>query len=134
MAARSFSRVLDELGGMEEDGSALSEARARVPAGLGLAVTALGSQEKAAPEQKPRWYGEIPEKPDTIPRLTLPELKEKIAGAACLEELRRLRRQFARFNHPDQRGDSPANAEMAAANRLIDEAIAAFRRRHAAGT
>jgi hypothetical protein len=131
MAARSFNRMLDELGGIDEDASALSEARARISADLGFMVTALGPQ-KAAPQQKGRWYGEIPEKPEIAPRLTFAELEAKIKEAASAEELRRLRRQFARFNHPDQRDDSPANAEMAAANRLIDEAIAAFQQRRGA--
>jgi hypothetical protein len=125
MAARNFSHVLDELGGIDGDASALSEARARVSADLGFVVTALGPQ-KPAPQQKGRWYGEIPEKPEMAPRLTLPELEVKVGKAASPEELRRLRRQFARFNHPDQREDTPANAEMAAANQLIDKAIAAF--------
>ena len=128
MIARSFNLVLDELGDPGEDGNALSEARSKISADLGFTVTALGPQKKAATEPKPRWYGEIiPEKPDATPRLTLPELKEKIAHAASPEELRRLRRQFARFNHPDQRDDSPAHADMAVANRLIDEALAAMR-------
>jgi hypothetical protein len=129
MMARSFSHVLDELGGTDEDGNALGEPQLRVSADLGFVVTALGPQKKAGPERKAHWYGEIPERPDATPRLTLPELKTKIAGAVSMEELRRLRRQFARFNHPDQREDSPANGEMAVANRLIDEAIAALRGR-----
>lgn len=132
MAAQSFNRVMDELGGVDEGGTALGDPQFRVSADLGFVVTALGPQKKTAPERKAYWYGEIPEKPDTAPRLTLPELKQKIGEAASMEELRRLRRQFARFNHPDQREDSPANAEMAMANRLIDEAIAAFRQRRAA--
>ena len=62
-----------------------------------------------------------------MPRLSLSDLISHIGKASSMEELNRLRRQFAMCNHPDHREDAPATAEMAAANRLIDDAIASLR-------
>lgn len=126
----SFSRVLEEIGGAEGDGDRdLAEPRSRVSARAGLTVTELGSQKSTQPQQKTSRYEEMPEDPQAPPPLSLSDLASQIAKAASLEELRRLRRQFARLSHPDCREDPSATSEMAEANRLIDDAITSLRER-----
>ena len=128
MMARSFSRVLEELGAAEEDGDrALGEPQFRVSAGVGLMVTALGLEKKNGSRQKSLRYEEMPEEPEPVPQPSLSDLISQIGKASSMEELCRLRRQFARFCHPDHSEDASATAEMAAANRLIDDAIASMR-------
>ena len=128
MMARSFSRVLEELGGAEEDGDrVLGEPQFRVSAGVGLMVTALGLEKKNGSRQKSLRYEEMPEEPEPVPQPSLSDLISQIGKATSMEELCRLRRQFARFCHPDHSEDASATAEMAAANRLIDDAIASLR-------
>jgi hypothetical protein len=130
MMARSFSRVLEELGSAAEDGdAALSEPQFRVSAGVGLMVTALGPERMNGSQPKSPRYEEMPEEPEPAPQLSLSDLTSQIGEATSMAELCRLRRQFARCNHPDHREDSPATAEMAAANRLVDDAIASLRKR-----
>ncbi len=130
MMARSFSRVLEELGSAEEDGDGtLAEPQFKVSAGVGLMVTALGPQRNSGSLRKSAQYEEMHEEPEPLPQLSLPELESQIGGATTMEELRRLRRQFARSSHPDRSEDASATSEMAAANRLIDDAIAALRER-----
>ncbi|MGO9485856.1 MAG: hypothetical protein ACLPX9_14920 [Rhodomicrobium sp.] len=127
----SFSRVLEELGGAEEDGDKnLSEPHFRVSARAGLTVTELGPQTRTRPQQKTGRYEIMPEEPQVPPQLSLSELTSQIGKAASMEELCHLRRQFARVSHPDHHEDPSATSEMAAANRLIDDAIASLRERH----
>ncbi len=128
----SFSRVLEELGGAEEeDGDQnLGEPHFRVSARAGLTVTELGPQTRTRPQQKTGRYEVMPEEPQVPPQLSLSELTSQIGKAASMEELCHLRRQFARVSHPDHHEDPSATSEMAAANRLIDDAIASLRERH----
>jgi hypothetical protein len=132
---RSFSRVLNDLGGAEETWeSALGEPRLRVSARAGFVVAALGPKKKDGSRRQPPGYEAMPdEPPQPEPQLSLSDLESQIGKAGSMEQLCRLRRQFARASHPDCCGDSSATSEMAAANRLIDDAIASLRRRQETG-
>jgi hypothetical protein len=128
--ARSFSRVLNDLGGAEESWeSALGEPQLRISAGVGSMVAALGPEKKNGIGRAPRRYEELPEEQQPKPQLSLSDLVSQIGKATSMDELRRLRRQFARLSHPDRCDDSSATSEMAAANRLVDDAIASLRKR-----
>jgi hypothetical protein len=130
MMARSFSRVLNDLGGAEETWeSALSEPQLRVSASVGSMVAALGPEKRNGLGRAPLRYEELPEEKQPEPQLSLSDLVSQTGKATSMDELRRLRRQFARLSHPDRCDDSSANSEMAAANRLIDDAIASLRKR-----
>ncbi len=131
---RSFSRVLNDLGGAEETWeSALGEPQFRVSARAGSIVASLGPLKKKEPRRQSPHYEAAPdEPPQPEPQLSLPDLERQVGKAASMEELCRLRRQFARASHPDCCGDSSAASEMAVANRLIDDAIAALRGRRPA--
>jgi hypothetical protein len=138
MVARSFNRVLEDLGIAEEElDGALSEPKLRVSARAGFVVAALGPEKSTGFQPKSTRYedtseGTSKELPLT-PQLSLPELASQIGKAVSMEELRRLRRQFARFSHPDHSEDASATSEMAAANRLIDDAIASLRQEQGRG-
>ena len=128
--ARSFSRVMNDLGGAEESWeSALGEPQLRVSAGVGSMVAALGPEKKLRIGRSPLRYEELPEEQQPKPRVSLSDLVSQIGKATSMDELRRLRRQFARLSHPDRCDDSSATSEMAAANRLVDDAIASLRKR-----
>ena len=128
--ARSFIRVLNDLGGAEETWErALGEPQPRVSAGVGSMVAALGPEKKNGIGRAPLRYEELPEEQQPKPQLSLSDLVSQIGKATSMDELRRLRRQFARLSHPDRCDDLSATSEMAAANRLIDDAIASLRKR-----
>ena len=135
MIAASFGQLLEQLRTPEQDGeAALSEPAFKVSAGVGLVVLALTPEKRAIPQQMPSRYEELPEEPQSAPQLSLADLKRQIGEAASAPELRRLRRLFARQSHPDLCGDSFAASEMAAANRLIDNAIASLQEQPLAGS
>ena len=128
--ARSFTRVLNDLGGAEETWERASgEPKLRISAGVGSMVAALGPEKKNRTGRPPLRYAEMPEEPQPAPRLAFSDLAGEIGKATSMEELCRLRRQFARLSHPDRCDNSSATSEMAAANRLIDDAIASLRKR-----
>jgi hypothetical protein len=131
---RSFGRVLNDLGGAEETCErALDEPQLRVSARAGSIVASLGPMKKGGFRRQFPHYGITPdEPPQPEPHLSLPDLEKQIGKARSMEELCRLRRRFARASHPDCCGDSSAASEMAVANRLIDDAIAALRGGHGA--
>lgn len=127
MKAKGFHQLLEQL---REENAEEQERRDafKVSAGVGLAVLSLAPEKKAAAAMPCR-YEETPAKQRSEPPLSLAGLPGEIAKAATVRELRRLRRQFARQSHPDRCAAAGATPEMAAANRLIDDAIAALRRR-----
>jgi hypothetical protein len=112
----------------------LGEPQLRVSARAGFMVAALGPKKKEGFRRKSPRYEAMPDEPPRPePQISLPDLESQIGKANSMEELCRLRRQFARASHPDCCGDSSATSEMAAANRLIDDAIALLRRRQEVG-
>lgn len=130
MPLENFSIVLDKLGSPEKAGSPDGPAF-RVSAKVAEIMLSLdGVRARAAARVSP--YDE--EAAATALRqapLTLSDLKDRVAGATSLAELRALRRRFARSCHPDrQKASDGAKAtwEMAAANRMIDDAIGQMRR------
>ncbi len=134
MIGASFGQLLEQLRTPEEEGAGtLSEPGFKVSAGVGLTVLALTPEKKAISQPGRSRYEEIPEEPQGAPQLSLGDLRSQIGKATSASELRRLRREFARQSHPDRCGDSSAAPEMAAANRLIDNAIASLRGQRRAG-
>jgi hypothetical protein len=131
MAANTFGKLLQELGVREEGLSNRSNERHfRVSDDVGLMVLTLAPQKEMSSRRKAYSYEEIPEEPQITPQLSLAELASRAGKATSAAELRRLRREFARFRHPDHCGGASnpvATAEMADANRLIDDAMTSLR-------
>ncbi len=127
MIGASFSQLLEQLRTPEEEGDErLSEPGFKVSDGVGLMVLALTPQKKPNSQQVRPRYEEIPEEPQSAQPFSLGDLASEIGKVTSAGELRRLRRQFARLSHPDRCRDSSAASEMAAANRLIDDALASL--------
>lgn len=121
----SFNQLLEDLRWQEENNG--RREAFKLSAGVGLTVLSLAPQIKAdRTEMAPR-YEPLPAEQLTEPSLSLADLPSEIAKAATVRDLRRIRRRFARLCHPDRCSDS--SGDMAAANRLIDDAIAALRGR-----
>ncbi len=133
MPIEKFSELLGRLKGTENDSDAqLNRPAFPVSSGVALVMLSLGAGRLKVSGRSRGYYEEMLEGTPVAPPLSLSELKLQITRATSIEELRRLRRKFARCSHPDchQASDEPAAAsEMAAANRLIDEALSCLRRR-----
>ncbi|MGO8953118.1 MAG: hypothetical protein ACLPWS_22025 [Rhodomicrobium sp.] len=133
MSAGTFARLLDELNGREDvKNSGLGGPLSRVSSSVGLTMLDLAPQTDAGSPHKTPYYEEVPDEPQIAPRLSLSDLASSIGKATTAGELRRLRRSYARACHPDRRkaaDHSAATSEMAAANELIDRAIASLRPR-----
>ncbi len=131
MPIETFSVLLGRLGGSESAGSADLDGPAfRVSAKVAEVVLSLGGALARSAARASAYYEETADSAPAPAPLSLPELREEIAKAASIAELRSLRRRFARCSHPDcrkAREDSAATQEMAAANQMIDEAISAMR-------
>lgn len=119
-AARAAYEELDDEG--EE--AAPNSARAAEDLGEGSRPQgARASQAETRRAASPR--GPSVAAPSTDPRMIARELK--LQTARSIADLKELRRNFARTNHPDRVAiafKTEANVRMQIANRLIDEAIA----------
>jgi hypothetical protein len=129
----NFSVLLGRLGSSESAGSAeLDGPTCRVSTKVAEVVLSLGGAlARSAAHASSSYYDETLDSPQIPAALTLAELKELIVKAPSIAELHGLRRRFARSSHPDRHKaseGSTATWEMAAANRMIDEAICAMRR------
>ncbi len=131
MPIEKFSELLGRLRGSDTDNNQLGGPAFRVSSGVALVMLSLGAGFKESGRSR-GYYDEMLDGALAVPPLSLSELKLQIARATSVEELRRLRRKFARCSHPDchqASEDAAATSDMAAANRLIDEAISSLRRR-----
>jgi hypothetical protein len=130
MKAETFSRLLEQL--VEEAWERrINEPHSKLSTSIAAAMVEVFAQKAPCPDRKPQPYGEMLEEPQIVAEHSLSELKAQISKAASAEDLRRLRREFAKHLHPDHcAGPShdAATSDMAAVNRLIDEAMAAIRR------
>jgi hypothetical protein len=133
MKAETFGQLLAQLGLLEETaGKREAGPHFRFSAGAGLAVLSLAPQKAGGPAHRAWNYEEVLEERQAAPPISLADLAREIAKATTIQELRRLRRAFARLRHPDQchaGAGQAATSEMAAANRLIDDAMISLRRR-----
>ncbi len=129
MSIENFSAVLGKLSdhgrNPELDGPAFRVSTKVAEVMLSLGVAIARSAARASP-----YYEETLDSTPLPPPLSLSELKERVTRATSIAELCGLRRRFARCSHPDRhndRKDSTATIEMAAANQMIDEAITSMR-------
>ncbi len=128
MTAENFDELLDGLGlPLTAEEGQPGEMHFKLSAGVAFTVLGFGPQKKAAPANKTPLYEEVQDEPQAKPQMSIEDLAAEIRKAATAAELHRLRRKFARLFHPDRRGVS-ATSEMAAVNRMIDEAIGRLRR------
>jgi hypothetical protein len=125
----NFSVLLGKLaengGNRDLDGPAFRVSTKVAEVMLSLGAALARNAVRASP-----YHEELVESAPTPAPLSLFDLKEQIAKAASIAELRGLRRRFARCSHPDRHkaSDSKATYQMAAANQMIDEAISSMRR------
>ena len=127
----NFSVLLGKL--TEKGGNpALDGPAFRVSTKVAEVMLSLGAAFAKNAMRASPYYEELVERAPTPAPLSLLNLKEQIAKATSIAELRGLRRRFARCSHPDRHkasDDFKATCEMAAANQMIDEAISSMRRR-----
>ena len=103
----------------------------RVSTKVAEVMLSLGAALARNAARASSYYEELVESAPAPGPLSLSDLKEQIAKATSIAELRRLRRCFACCSHPDRHkasDDFKATREMAAANHMIDEAIRSMRR------
>ncbi len=132
MPIEKFNELLGRLGGVDTDNNQPAGPAFRVSSGVAAVMLSLGAGGAKDFGRSHGYYEEMLDGAPPAPPLSFSELKLQVAQAASLDELRRLRRKFARCSHPDchhASKDAAAASEMAAANRLIDEAISSLRRR-----
>jgi hypothetical protein len=140
MPIENFSVLLGKLGSSENGSPDLDGPAFRVSTKVAEVMLSLGaalarSAVRASPyyeetlDSAPKPAAPKPAAPKLAP-LSLSELKERIAKATSIAELRCLRRRFACCSHPDRHKateGSTATREMAAANQMIDAAISSMR-------
>ena len=131
MPIENFSVLLGRLGSSENGGNPDLDGPAfRVSTKVAEVMLSLDAAfARSAVRASPYYEETLVSAPIPAP-LSLSELKEQIARATSIAELGGLRRRFARCSHPDRhndRADSTATCEMAAANQMIDEAIISMR-------
>jgi hypothetical protein len=133
MPVEDFSALLGTLSSLQRDQLEESSPITRVSSGVAHAVFSLGAGQTANSAQRPSiYYEEVVATAPAAQPPSLADLRRQVAEATSIGELHRLRRSFARACHPDRRGRSEgysATYEMAAANELIDRAIASMRRK-----
>jgi hypothetical protein len=133
MPVEDFSALLGTLSSLQKDPLEESSPITRVSSSVAHAVFSLGAGQTARSAQRPSiYYEEIVGTPPAQQPPSLADLRRQVAEASSVGELHHLRRSFARACHPDCRGRSEGYAatyEMAAANELIDRAIASMRRK-----
>jgi hypothetical protein len=103
----------------------------RVSTKVAEVMLSLGAALARNAARASSYYEELVESAPAPGPLSLSDLKEQIAKATSIAELRGLRRRFACCSHPDRHkasDDFKATREMAAANHMIDEAISSMRR------
>ena len=134
MPVKDFSGLLGKLNDLDKE-SQFDHGRGAVRVSSSVAHVVWSLAAGRAPNfSRPAAYYEdaaAERMPDAQPP-SLADLKEEIASAKSVGDLRRLRRRFARVGHPDSRKKTEttsATYQMAAANELIDKAIMAMRRR-----
>jgi len=130
MPVENFSVLLGKLGGSANADAEFEGPAFRVSTKVAEVMLSLSSVLSRSASRASPYYEETSVSAPSWAPLSLPELKEQIARAASIAELRCLRRRFAVFSHPDHKGsgDADATREMAAANQMIDEAIRSMRR------
>ena len=135
MPIENFSVLLGKLGSSENGNPDLDGPAFRVSTKVAEVMLSLGAALARSAVRASPYYEETldsapkPAAPKPAP-LSLSELKERIAKASSIAELRCLRRRFACCSHPDRykaTEDSTATREMAAANQMIDAAISSMR-------
>ena len=132
MPIEKFNELLGRLTGLDTDNNQAGGPAFRVSSDVALVMLSLGACRAKEFGRSHGYYEEMLDGAPAAPPLSFSELKLQIARATSIDELGRLRRKFARCNHPDchhASEDAAAASEMAAANRLIDEAISSLRRR-----
>jgi hypothetical protein len=133
MPVEDFSALLGTLSSLRKDQLEESSPITRVSSSVAHAVLSLGAGQTAKSAARPSiYYDEIVGTPPAPRAPSLADLRRQVAEASSIGELHHLRRSFARACHPDCRGRSEgysATYEMAAANELIDRAIASMRLR-----
>ncbi len=129
MPIEKFNELLGRLSGLDAENNKLGGPAFKVSSGVALMMLSLGAGRAKDFGRSRGYYEEMLDGAPAAPPLSFSELKLQIARATSIDELRRLRRKFARCSHPDCHSeDTAAATEMAAANRLIDEAISSLRR------
>jgi hypothetical protein len=130
MPVEDFNELLGKLREHDRDQIDPNESTYRVSHNVADAMLSLAASRPLVGARAVAYYeGELNLPPSPQPP-SLADLKRQIAGAGSVSDLRRLRRSFARWSHPDRRSeadDAYANFQMAAANELIDKAILALR-------
>ena len=131
MPIENFSVLLGRLGSSENGGNPDLDGPAfRVSTKVAEVMLSLGAAlARSAVRASPYYEETLDIAPKPAP-LSLSELKEQIAKATSIAELRCLRRRFACCSHPDRHKateGSTATREMAAANQMIDAAISSMR-------
>ncbi|MGO9544080.1 MAG: hypothetical protein ACLPPF_04710 [Rhodomicrobium sp.] len=129
MKAETFSRLLDQH--VEEAWEQrLCEPKFKISSNVAFTMVELCAQKAPNLSRMPPFYSEMLEETQVLAQYSLSGLAAQISKATTVEELRYLRREFAQQCHPDHHGKEgkcAATSVMAAANRLIDDAILAFR-------
>ncbi len=132
MPVENFSALLGRLSPPEKDSDLEPGGPVfRVSSNVALVVCSLTAGRTVNIIRSGGYYDEMTEEAPSAPPISLQELKGLVEKATSIEELRRLRRNFARQSHPDRlkaAENSAATSDMAAANKLIDEAISLIRR------
>jgi hypothetical protein len=121
-----LGRLTENSGNPDLDGPAF-----RVSTKVAEVMLSLGAALGKGAVRASSYYEELIESAPAPAPLSLLDLKEEIAKATSVAELRGLRRRFACCSHPDRHkasDDFKATREMAAANQMIDEAISSMRR------
>jgi len=122
--------LLGRLGSSENGGNTdLDEPAFRVSTKVAEVMLSLGAVFARSAVRASPYYEETLDSAPIPAPLSLSELKEQIAKATCIAELRCLRRRFAVCSHPDRHKateNSTATREMAAANQMIDAAISSM--------
>jgi hypothetical protein len=130
MPVEDFNELLGKLREQDRDQIDPNGSTYRVSHNVADVVLSLAASQTSGGARAAAYYeGELNLPPPPQPP-SLADLKRQISDAASVSDLRRLRRSFARWSHPDRRNepdDAYANFQMAAANELIDKAILSFR-------
>ncbi len=125
MPIENFSVLLGKLA--EHSSSEFAQPAFRVSTQVAEVMLSLGAVFASA--GRAAVYSEEAARAPAPAPLSLSDLKNEIARATSVAELRGLRRRFARCSHPDcydASKNSMATYEMAVANRMIDEAISSM--------
>jgi hypothetical protein len=131
MPVEDFNELLGRLSEEDRDQIDPNGSTYRVSHNVADVVLSLAAGRASSGARAVAYYEGALDLPPPPQPPSLADLKRQIADAASIADLRRLRRSFASWSHPDRRSEANhayANFQMAAANELIDKAILAFQR------